>query len=528
MARTLLACILILALVTSCSDDRIPNEPQNNESLAVSILTPPDSSTVSERLTVTVLVQGGQVDAVELHDLSVGRQIAVDSTLPYSFNIDITAVSDGSTLTLEARAILPDGGTLSSEPVLITVDNSSSRPLPVQLVVSEHVTDSTVTLIWNRSDAADFSEYRLYVDSLPAVDQSDSQLAAISSRYDTSFVAYHGLENTIRYYRVYVYDSTRLYSASNEVAATTENLPPATPSLTVVEDSENRAIEMFWSKSEVHDFERYELYLIHASGGDLTINIVLTAHNHTDTTYLYPNPQLLFKHRFYLRVYDTEGDSATSETVVAQIPSGNDLQAHYDFEQLEGLTIRDLSGNENHAGRRNGAGTTADGFGNCLELDGMNDRATFPPLYQNSPAAITVSVWAAADCDGCGCMVYHGENGEWALCADPDDALECRIRLETGEWRTYRAEIKADSTWHHYAMVWVQGVGVAAYLNGDSLGMMPLPDRALFDPHHEYVPTLGSFGCGCSIDDHFRGRLDEVRIYTRALTTAEIRILSEQ
>jgi hypothetical protein len=74
-------------------------------------------------------------------------------------------------------------------------------------------------------------------------------------------------------------------------------------------------------------------------------------------------------------------------------------------------------------------------------------------------------------------------------------------------------------TWYHVAMVW-NGTGLAGYLNGALIGSMSTTICPASDS------TQFSIGKGAAGTNRFwNGSVDEVRIYNRALTSDEIKLL---
>lgn len=87
-----------------------------------------------------------------------------------------------------------------------------------------------------------------------------------------------------------------------------------------------------------------------------------------------------------------------------------------------------------------------------------------------------------------------------------------------------------DNTWHHIAVVYKAGVEVIFYLDGNEFGRTYLTN--FFEPE-SFMGTHWNIGHITNSDRlapvySFNGSLDDVRIYRRALTSAEINVIKNQ
>jgi hypothetical protein len=113
-----------------------------------------------------------------------------------------------------------------SDPVQVAVPNLRT-PSAVTLNEPGAVTSDRIALDWTRSDARDFSAYRVHRNRSGAVSDADSMVAEITN-IDRTFLDDSGLqENTEYFYRVYVVDQGGLSSRSNEESVTTQSAAPA-------------------------------------------------------------------------------------------------------------------------------------------------------------------------------------------------------------------------------------------------------------------------------------------------------------
>jgi len=191
------------------------------------------------------------------------------------------------------------------------------------------------------------------------------------------------------------------------------------------------------------------------------------------------------------------------------------LVGYWSLDEGTGTTAVDGSGNSN-TGTLTGPQWTKGKVGNALSFDGINDYA---------------------DCGNLGAFPTTGAIVFWMK---PSQILSYRNPLSThfpgeggirfemttagkfvaykGEEHVYTASLQAD-TWYHVALVWnVTGNNVIGYLNGTSV---------FNEAHTSWGILLDSVQIGRGYDTtanrHFKGIIDEVRIYNRALTVEEIR-----
>lgn len=227
---------------------------------------------------------------------------------------------------------------------------------------------------------------------------------------------------------------------------------------------------------------------------------------------------------YTVSVTDAEGCTRVdSVTVTVQSPLDCDLVAHY---KLDG-DAQDASGNDAH-GKNNGAIGSKDRFGNCgraMEFNGQNAYMDgFPKNVGNLTNAGTVSFWMYAD-------VWNFNNGErWPIQKDSidfwwfiirGDSLQFAVNYKQfpslyGAGKTIHKSEIADK-WVHLAFTKDSNV-VKLYLNGVIVSEFVAPFN------YTLISNI-SIGMGRSLywkNYYFKGSLDDVRIYNRALSPAEI------
>lgn len=134
------------------------------------------------------------------------------------------------------------------------------------------VTDSTVTLLWSKSNDEDFADYKVYYSRNETVDQRDSLVDSLSFRIDTIKTVRKLLPGTRYYFRVLVNTGRGLFSASNEVDTVTrkDTVSDSTANLKLyapynITDS---SVTLRWSKYQF-SFDSYRVFM------DTTWNVTI-------------------------------------------------------------------------------------------------------------------------------------------------------------------------------------------------------------------------------------------------------------
>ncbi|MBD3884859.1 LamG domain-containing protein [Phormidium tenue FACHB-886] len=213
------------------------------------------------------------------------------------------------------------------------------------------------------------------------------------------------------------------------------------------------------------------------------------------------------------------------------------LIGYWQFDEREGATVLDRSGNNNRGSLINA--TRSDGiYGKAVELRGSNNSHISIPgsvSLNNLNAQITVTAWVFPNVAPEGFKVivsrqvgtllhpdqfYLGfgpENGnmhyKWHLGTDDNGtSLEGDIYRGTPD----------NNRWIHLAGIY-DGSTMRLYVDGTEIGSRTLTGNIRVDNN---PVTIGGEENGSApqvVDGEFEGLIDEVRIYNRALDASEIR-----
>jgi glucose/arabinose dehydrogenase len=199
------------------------------------------------------------------------------------------------------------------------------------------------------------------------------------------------------------------------------------------------------------------------------------------------------------------------------------LVGAWGFDEAAGTTTADASGNGN-AGTLNGAARTTSGrFGSALDFNGTSNWVTVNDSASLRPATgLTIEGWVYPTATGSGGNVWRtlalketANNLAWALYAYGSAGFPSGHVFTSGEsWARGTAALPL-TTWSHLATTW-DGSTVRMYVNGTQVGTTTRTGTLVTSTQ----PLR--FGGNSVWPEWFRGRLDEIRIYNRALTAAQV------
>jgi len=227
--------------------------------------------------------------------------------------------------------------------------------------------------------------------------------------------------------------------------------------------------------------------------------------------------------------YDARGRMVRSIDPYPGLTTG--LAGYWSFLEASGDTTDDLSGN-GHTGASNGNPQRVQGrMGGALEFDGTDDYVSLGnPGELNIEGAITLAAWVKVAATGdYRNIIAHGYH------QNPDREVFLRLNgdnVEVGSWdgtnHLATAELGSE-----YIGKWVHLAGTydpvakewRLYRNGvqigqpapDTVGAVTVPANWTIGAHETTDPTRGRY---------FQGAIDEVRIYSRALSEDEIKALA--
>ncbi len=220
------------------------------------------------------------------------------------------------------------------------------------------------------------------------------------------------------------------------------------------------------------------------------------------------------------------GQDKTFTTWAYLRTNAGSLIGWWKLDETSGLLARDSSGRENHGTLYNMTGSewTAGIIGGALEFDGNTDYVDCgnDGSLQITGTEISLAAWVKWDsADDYSTIAMKTSSGSWTdgygLYAHSDNTINFYVT----QWNVNVASksFTADGQWHHVVgtydgsdvRVWVDGVeGTPDSYTGN-----------ITNANHSF-----EIGRGYSDSYNFDGTLDDVRIYNRALSAAEIASLA--
>ena len=245
-----------------------------------------------------------------------------------------------------------------------------------------------------------------------------------------------------------------------------------------------------------------------------------------DTT-LTPNGQ----HTVTARARDAAGNVGTSSDVVVTVsnttPPPTGPLAAYAFEEGIGNTVADVSGHNLTGTLINGPTWTTGRYGSAVNLDGVDDSVDLGnPTALQLTGSMTVSAWiysAVFPADDAAIVSKRGATGFQLDTTIDEGPRTVGFKLSSGsgaDMLRYGATAMQTNAWYHVAGVYnAQTATMDVYLNGQLDNGARVGTVASSQQNSSLNVNIGERASG---GFNFNGRIDDVRIYNRALTAAEV------
>ncbi len=232
-----------------------------------------------------------------------------------------------------------------------------------------------------------------------------------------------------------------------------------------------------------------------------------------------------------LTVTDNLG-SKTSTTKSIIVSAGDGLVAYWKLDETTGAIAKDSSGNSRDASVKAGTSwTTAGVINGALQFGGSGGYAMAPEMRNAFPdKTVTIAAWFKAD--GAGVIIDElnttaPNNNQWH---DSQIEILSDGTVKVRVWNLTAETIGkvAFGQWHHAVVRYNQATRTLdGFLDGIVAASSTVADRtAPWDLGYGLCYGLGAtdstnLGSGA----YFKGSMDEVRIYNRALTAADVATL---
>ncbi len=210
-----------------------------------------------------------------------------------------------------------------------------------------------------------------------------------------------------------------------------------------------------------------------------------------------------------------------SATIVAP-PAPTGLVAAYGFEEASGTAALDRSGSGN-TGTVAGPTRTASGkFGRALSFDGLNDIVNIADSSTlDLTTGMTLEAWVRPNATGWRTVLLKERPSglAYALYGSTDNNRPSTEARTSVTFESRGPAALPAATWSHLAATY-DGTTLRLYVNGVQVSSVPRGGVSSLEVGTGALRIGGNTVWG----EYFGGLIDEVRIYSRALSAAEIAV----
>lgn len=209
-------------------------------------------------------------------------------------------------------------------------------------------------------------------------------------------------------------------------------------------------------------------------------------------------------------------------------PAGSGPFSHYPLDQTSGAAVPDIAGGP--SGTANGGPTWTSGqINNALSFDGVDDFVALPN-NRGASGQGTISMWVrtARDFTDVGMLFYAtasanananggGADLEMHLNFNADDTVSFFIEGGANDLNLASGRVLNDNRWHHVVATWNLGGFADLYVDGQRTASTSGTPWSTFT--WQVVTRLGRPAANARF---YSGLMDDVRVYARAITHAEV------
>jgi len=227
---------------------------------------------------------------------------------------------------------------------------------------------------------------------------------------------------------------------------------------------------------------------------------------------------------------DAAGNQTTSTAVSVTVdntapPTG--LIGYWNFNEGSGTTANDSSGNSNIGTLTNGPSWTTGKLGGGLNFDGVDDKVLVGDTasLDISTSALTLSAWIYTDGTDTRQFPYImgkvNTTNNYVLYIS-NTAFSAALGVNAGNILTNCAKTSFTHNQWNLVTATYDGANISIYINGTLKGTCA--KTGVMVPNNDPF-IIGDKGNGVNNPNSFKGKIDEVRVYNRALSSSEITTL---
>jgi hypothetical protein len=331
------------------------------------------------------------------------------------------------------------------------------------------------------------------------------------------------LKGQVDDFRIY----NRALSASevtNVMNGQTVATVPTAPTGVAATAADYSSVNLSWSA--VTGATGYNVYVADSSA----VNAIYTKANSdliTGTTFA--NLGLKANKTYYYRVtaVNAVGESGVSAT--ASAATTTNLQdtnriAWYKFDQTSGTAAVDSSGYGNSGTTNGGASWIAGNSGNAVDLNGTNGYIALPAGIVSSANTATIAAWVNLDIVSNWMRIFDfGSGTSTYMHITPKNGSNGKIRFAIRSNGSSEQIIDGQAAlptggWHHVAVT-LNGATGTLYVDGVQVGQNT---AMTLKPSDLGATTQNWIGRSQFSDPYLDGRVDDFRIYNRAISASEV------
>jgi hypothetical protein len=207
------------------------------------------------------------------------------------------------------------------------------------------------------------------------------------------------------------------------------------------------------------------------------------------------------------------------------------LAAWWDFNSIENGFVKDLSGNHLDALSYN-VTLTEGKSGKAFDSNGKAYfEVKYDPLFDNFKEGLTIAAWVNRDTSTqWNCIITRETNDNWSEYFDL--AVFQNIPLfsvDTDGKSFIKTDYKCELPVHQ----WVHLAGTfdnktyKLYIEGKEVYSGTMEKKFSFSDKNPWIIGANTNDNGKTIHDHFFGKIDELKVFNRALSSGEINDLSK-